>query len=93
METLVLKSFKTLLFIIIFFCVASRISTPLPMPSEHSRMLAIIGDRLGAHDLDAVYVSLLLIADLIVTTLMYQIVVRSVRWMARIFHRRDDDLA
>ncbi|AKC71736.1 hypothetical protein [Pandoraea oxalativorans] len=92
METLVRKSLKTLIFIIIFFYVASQISTPLPMPAEHSRILASIGDWLGVSDLDFLYVSLLFTADLVVTILAYQGVIRLLAWGARKVHLGGDEV-
>ncbi|MBB5496636.1 hypothetical protein [Paraburkholderia sp. MM5384-R2] len=77
MATLVRRLFKVALFVGLFCLSVPYVHTfPIPMPERQAFAWLHAANRLGIRDPDDLYIPVMLLADLLVATLAYVVIIR-----------------
>ncbi|MBC8732505.1 hypothetical protein [Paraburkholderia sp. UCT2] len=77
MATLVRRLFKVALFVGLFCLSVPYVHTyPIPMPERQALAWLHAANRLGIRDPDDLYIPVMLLADLLVATLAYVVIIR-----------------
>ncbi|MCI4237519.1 hypothetical protein F6X50_17735 [Dickeya dianthicola] len=80
MVTLARRACKTLLFITLFFLSVRYVHTyPIPMPKEQVALLFKLSATLGIRDPEDLYISSMLIIELITTIVVYILIIKAWR--------------
>ncbi|MBB5460762.1 hypothetical protein [Paraburkholderia sp. Cpub6] len=81
MATLVRRLFKVALFVGLFCLSVPYVHTyPIPMPERQALAWLHAANRLGIRDPDDLYIPVMLLADLLVATLAYVVIIRLWRY-------------
>ncbi|TYL42939.1 hypothetical protein FDP13_09455 [Dickeya sp. ws52] len=78
MTTFIHRMIKTLLFIVLFFLSVRYVHTyPIPMPKEQVTLLFKLSAALGIRDPEDLYISSMLIIELITTIAAYILIMKA----------------
>ncbi|QIZ52597.1 hypothetical protein DWG24_18535 [Dickeya zeae] len=77
MTTFIHRMIKTLLFIVLFFLSVRYVHTyPIPMPKEQVTLLFKLSATLGIRDPEDLYISSMLVIELITTIVVYILIMK-----------------
>ncbi|QWT39259.1 hypothetical protein [Dickeya dadantii] len=81
MTTLIRKTLKTILFIVLFLFSVRYVHTyPVPMTKDQVALLFRLSDAVGVRDPEDLYISAMLAIELITTILTYSLIIKLWRY-------------
>ncbi|UUE10467.1 hypothetical protein NMX13_02345 [Dickeya zeae] len=81
MTTFIHRMIKTLLFIVLFFLSVRYVHTyPLPMTKDQVALLFTLSDAFGVRDPEDLYISAMLVLEIITTIIAYSLIIKLWRY-------------